>query len=137
MSLILSDVDWRELGRQIRTETKNREVHQPLVSLYRWWARRPHSLMGALIDAAAPFLGPRARISDPFSGGGTVAIETVRRGYQTYAQDINPWAAWGLKVSLTPVNPEELRIAGEQFLSSMRDAANGQYSSTCKCGTYR
>src|SRR4051794_34895869 len=105
MELILADVDWTELARKVRVETKNREVYQPLISVYRWWARRPHSLMGALIDAASPLLGKDAYIADPFSGGGTVAIEAARRGYHIYAQDINPWAAWGLKVSLTPVDP--------------------------------
>src|ERR1700686_4190787 len=112
MDLILADVDWTALARKIRVETKNREVYQPLISVYRWWARRPHSLMGALIDAASPLIGKGAWIADPFSGGGTVAIEAARRGYQVYAQDINPWAAWGLRVSLTPVDPEELKTAG-------------------------
>jgi adenine-specific DNA methylase len=119
MDLILADVDWTALARKIRVETKNREVYQPLISVYRWWARRPHSLMGALIDAASPLIGKGACIADPFSGGGTVAIETARRGYRVYAQDINPWAAWGLKVSLTPVNPEELRAAGKTFLEKL------------------
>ena len=119
MDLILADVDWRTLARKIRIETKNREVYQPLISVYRWWARRPHSLMVALIEAASSLIDKGDCIADPFSGGGTVAIEAARRGYRIYAQDINPWAAWGLKVSLTPVNPEELRKAGKTFLEKL------------------
>jgi adenine-specific DNA methylase len=120
MALILADVDWTKLARKVRVETKNREVYQPLISVYRWWARRPHSLMGALIEAASALLSKDACIADPFSGGGTVAIEAARRGYRIYAQDINPWAAWGLKVSLTPVDPDELRAAGKTFLEKLR-----------------
>src|SRR5436189_6235160 len=80
MELILADVDWTKLARKVRIETKNREVYQPLISVYRWWARRPHSLMGALIDAASCRIPKGACIADPFSGGGTVAIEAARRG---------------------------------------------------------
>lgn len=128
MELILADVDWAELARKVRVETKNREVYQPLISVYRWWARRPHSLMGALIDAASPIMGKDAYIADPFSGGGTVAIEAARRGYRMYAQDINPWAAWGLKVSLTPVDPAELRTAGKTILEKLSQAFHELYT---------
>ena len=127
MALILSDVDWSNLTRRVSVETKNREVYQPLISVYRWWARRPHSLMGALLEAASCQIGDDAFIADPFSGGGTVAIEAARRGYRIYAQDINPWAAWGLKVSLTPVDPEELRWAGKAFLAQLRSEHQALY----------
>src|SRR5690606_14595601 len=43
---LLGCLPWRQLRCAIDVEVKNREVHQPLVSLYRWWARRPHSLIG-------------------------------------------------------------------------------------------
>jgi putative DNA methylase len=121
MKSILANIKWNRLGRAIRSETTNREVHQPLVSMYRWWARRPHNLIGAIIDAAIGQLGPSALIADPFSGGGTVAIEAASRAVRVYAQDINPWAAWGLKVSLSPVDPDLLASVGEDFLGALRD----------------
>jgi adenine-specific DNA methylase/uncharacterized C2H2 Zn-finger protein len=132
MGLILKNVDWGRITRSVRVEMKNREVYQPLISLYRWWARRPHTLMGAVIDAAADLLAADGRVSDPFSGGGTVAIEALRRGYEVYAQDINPWAAWGLKVSLTPVKPEELAQAGTELLASLRTAVGSAYFASCE-----
>src|SRR5437868_6948438 len=113
MAPILSKIPWAELARQIRAETKNRECHQPLVSAYRWWARRPHALIAAILEAASEHLGNGAVVADPFSGGGTVAIEAVRRSLSVYAQDLNPWAAWGLRTSLTVVDPNELASAGE------------------------
>jgi putative DNA methylase len=126
--LILKNVDWSHLSRAIRTEVRNREVHQPLVSMYRWWARRPFSLVSAILDAAR--ISAQSQISDPFSGGGTVAIEAARRGFRVYAQDLNPWASWGLKVSLTAVDPLELANAGNELLEHLRAKQAGAYAST-------
>jgi hypothetical protein len=128
MTPILSRVQWSELLRKVRTETKNREVHQPLVSVYRWWARRPHSLIGGLLEAAAPSLEPTALIADPFSGGGTVAVEAMRRSMNVYAQDVNPWASWGLKISATPVDSEALEAAGNKFLARLRERFGSAYA---------
>src|SRR6266571_4945160 len=121
MPTILSKIPWTDVTREIRAETRNRECHQPLVSVYRWWARRPHALIGAVLDAAGESLKKDALIADPFSGGGTVAIEATRRSLNVYAQDVNPWASWGLRVSLTPVDPAELAAAGDVFLQKVRN----------------
>ncbi len=140
---ILSRVDWPELLREIRLETKNRECYQPLVSVYRWWARRPHSLVRAVLEAAGALLEPNGVIADPFSGGGTVAIESARCSLKVYAQDVNPWAAWGLKVSLTPVDPAKLAAAGDVLLSNLRRqhgpayGAGAELESQCHVHTFR
>src|SRR5688572_17531796 len=96
MQSILAKVDWPKVSRQSRTESRNRECYQPLVSMYRWWARRPHALMGAIIQAASEQLPAKSLVADPFSGGGTVAIECIQRSLSVYAQDVNPWPSWGL-----------------------------------------
>src|SRR6266536_5515614 len=127
MTSILSKIPWPEVAREIRAETRNRECHQPLVSVYRWWARRPHALIGALLDAAGEYLAKDSLIADPFSGGGTVAIEAVRRSLNVYAQDVNPWASWGLRVSLTSIDPDELAAAGDVFLHNVRNSFAGSY----------
>ncbi len=128
---ILSGLDWRGLAQRIRRETRNREVHQPLISVYRWWARRPHSVIGDILSAAASELSPDSLISDPFSGGGTVAIEAARRGYRVYAQDLHPWAIWGLQGCLTPVDVGRFSGAGRKFLNALRDSEQSRYSSSC------
>jgi len=127
---ILANIDWKKLSRATRKEVKNREVQNPLVSLYRWWARRPHTLVSELLNAAV--LHPGSCISDPFSGGGTVAIEAASRRCSVYAQDVNPWAAWGLKVSLTDVDPDELSDAGTRLLNDLREAHRAEYCIECK-----
>lgn len=126
MAWLLSEIDWKSVRRGIRAETRSREDHQPLISLYRWWARRPHTLIGAILDASDIAAGD-GLVLDPFSGGGTVAIEAARRSIPVYAQDLNPWAAWGLHITLAPVSSKELRAAGEDFLARLRAAEGWRY----------
>lgn len=109
---ILEGLNWRAVEEAVGREQSNREKFTPTISVFRWWARRPHSLMGAIIDAArAADPDPKFRLSDPFSGGGTVAIEAARRGIPAYAQDLYPWPITGLATSLTPVKLIEFDLA--------------------------
>jgi adenine-specific DNA methylase len=98
---LIDHVSWRSLDRLVISQQKNRSAHAPVISLYRWWARRPHCFAGAVLDAAKhefrrePFL-----VADPFSGGGTVAFEAARRSLAIYAQDLYPWPSQGLATAL-------------------------------------
>jgi putative DNA methylase len=132
---ILARVNWRAVGARAAKELSNREVHAPVVSTYRWWARRPHSVMGALLDAAVAQYGPELVVSDPFSGGGTVTFEAARRGLKTYAQDLYPWPARGLAAALGACDTAELQAAADQVLAALaphreayRTAAGGELS---------
>src|SRR3954452_11476436 len=100
---LLARVPWADLDGLVRHQQRNREVHAPGISLFRWWARRPHGLIGALLDAATAD-GDMPFVSDPFSGGGTVAMEAARRGLSVYAQDLHPWATIGLSSTLDGVD---------------------------------
>ena len=53
------------------------------------------------------------RISDPFSGGGTVAIEAARRGLPMHAQDLYPWPILGLQTCLSTPTLEEFDYAAD------------------------
>ena len=129
---LLSRLNWRRIGKQVAAELTNREQHSPVVSSYRWWARRPHSVMGGLLDAAVATYGEQIVVADPFSGGGTVTFEAARRGLRAYAQDLYPWPARGLAAALTPCDPAELRQCGSDVLAAVtgeracyRNAATG------------
>lgn len=108
---LLSRINWRQLGSIVQRELTNREDHAPAVSAYRWWARRPHSVMGAILDAAVDRYGDGLTVSDPFSGGGTVTFEAARRGLKAYAQDLYPWPVRGLESALQPCDPAFLAEA--------------------------
>jgi len=129
-TVLLERVDWLSVNARVPREQRNREVYVPLISLYRWWARRPHALIGSLIDAADSD-GSTLVLADPFSGGGTVAIEAVRRGHAIYAQDLHPWPVTGLATALDGVDGGSLRSAADQVLEELGPLRHELYSTTC------
>jgi putative DNA methylase len=126
---LLSEVVWEDVEARVRAQQRNREVHTPTISLFRWWARRPHALIGAILDAASDTDVPPV-VSDPFSGGGTVALEAVRRGCPIYAQDLHPWAIAGLRGALEEIDPDELELAAGRLLSGLADTRRRLYGGT-------
>lgn len=116
---ILDHVDWNQVDRLVKIQQRNREAHTPAVSSFRWWARRSHASMGAILDAAAHELGSVFAVSDPFSGGGTVAYEAVRRGLAVYAQDLHAWPTFGLAASLRPTDQQEFEAATRSLLDKL------------------
>jgi putative DNA methylase len=123
-------VAWDAVNERVRREQRNREVYVPPISLFRWWARRPHALIGALMDVATE-TGSKPVISDPFSGGGTVAMEAARRGLSLYAQDLHPWAATGLVTILDGVDPDALEGACDTLLEVLGERCGDLYATTC------
>lgn len=127
---LLSRVAWEGVNERVRHEQRNREIYVPPISLYRWWARRPHALIGALLDAACEIRRSPV-ISDPFSGGGTVAMEAARRGLRLYAQDLHPWAVAGLASALDGVDPDALGRAVAELLEVLGGSCSHLYATTC------
>lgn len=101
-----------EVSELARTESRNREVYLPPVSVYRWWARRTEAVNGAVIDAfARDQSGTRLVVADPFAGGGVIPLAAATRGHRVYAQDLNPWATAGLASMLALPAADALREA--------------------------
>lgn len=133
---LISEIAWSDVETRVKAQQRNREVHTPTISLFRWWARRPHALIGAILDAAGSEMGSAPVISDPFSGGGTVALEAVRRGLPIYAQDLHPWAIAGLRGALEEIDPDELEAAGQRLLSRLTGTRDRLYGSIHADGSH-
>jgi putative DNA methylase len=114
---ILRHIDQQEVSSAAKIETRNREVHLPPVSIYRWWARRTEAINGALVEAAARELGRTEGmlIADPFAGGGVIPLAALMRGHSVYAQDLNPWVGKGLSAMLGLPSAQQIRQAREYF----------------------
>lgn len=125
---LLERIDWPALDQRVAREQRNREAHAPAISLFRWWARRPHALIGEILDAAG---AEATSVSDPFSGGGTVALEAAARGLDIYAQDLHPWAAMGVATALDRVDPATLREGGEAWVEGLVSKRRELYGTTC------
>jgi putative DNA methylase len=130
---LLAQIDWPSVDQLVRLQQRSRERHTPPISLYRWWARRPHALIGALLDAAGDLQGSKCApvVADPFSGGGTVALESVLRGFPTFAQDLHPWAMTGLATALDGVSAEQLTEAAERLLAALEPVRRMSYGTCC------
>lgn len=131
----LRHLDPCAISEAARIETRNREVYLPPISVYRWWARRTEAVNGAVIDAVAaerasdePML-----VVDPFAGGGVIPLAAMMRRHRVYAQDLNPWAAFGLASMLALPDPDLIRegvAALSQRVTTIVQAAYGTTSST-------
>ena len=132
----LRHLDVPAVSEAARRESRNREIHLPPVSVYRWWARRTESVNGAIIEAFERDLpGKRLLVVDPFSGGGVIPLAAVQRGHRTYAQDINPWAAHGLVATLSIASPEDLEGALTTIAEVMKPTIQSAYATEMLDGT--
>lgn len=131
----LRHLDVASISAAAAREVARREKHLPIVSVFRWWARRTSAVSGAVIDAVAKDLGSPLRIADPFAGGGTVAFEALIRGHRIHAQDIDPWAAHGIAAAIGLPRPQALRAAGERLHNSVADLLDRAYSTRFADGT--
>jgi putative DNA methylase len=130
---LLSGIDWQRLEQQIRAQQRNREIYTPPISLFRWWARRSHALIGALLDSAVDArAGASLAVSDPFSGGGTVAIEAARRGLPVYAQDLHPWAVTGVATALDRIDHAEFAEVADALLEKLAPLRRQLYAIPCE-----
>lgn len=131
----LRHLDVATVESQARAESRNRERVVPLVSLYRWWARRTDAVTGALLDAYTVDHPGRLHVADPFAGGGASALAALRRGHRVYAQDINPWAAKGLGLLLNMPDPSAVEVVTRQLTGRVPTLLQGAYATYLSDGT--
>ncbi len=131
----LRHLDVADIDARVRREVRNREVHLPPVSTYRWWARRTESVNGAIIDAVNRDLPGRLVVSDPFAGGGVIPLAAVVRNHRVYAQDLNPWAASGLAAMLSLPDADALRAGIAALAQRVLPEATAAYGTVLSDGT--
>ncbi|MCK4283769.1 MAG: DUF1156 domain-containing protein, partial [Candidatus Brocadiae bacterium] len=92
-------------------EKQIQQSYRPVISIHKWFARRPGTLFRALLlsefvdkplqDAFYESNDLRGvRIADPFMGGGTPLLEANRLGCDVIGYDINPMAYWIVKEAI-------------------------------------
>lgn len=131
----LGGLDYLKVSADARAESRNREIHLPPVSTYRWWARRTSAVNGAVIDAFNAMTPGRLLVADMFAGGGVIPLAAVARGHQVYAQDLNPWAAAGLTAMLGLPAPDKLREAASTIEQWVHTEVEAAYGTTLTDGT--
>ena len=121
----LLDMRWRARGWNAEVETDEglRKVLLKFIADFANWdnAAKPDYLETgrALVRAAHPEETPL--VVDPFAGGGSIPLEALRLGCETFASDLNPVACLILKVMLEdiprygPALADELRRVGAEI----------------------
>lgn len=115
----------------------DRRSRDPIYSAHRWWARRPPSLMRALLIASSlPDTVSREdfwvtyntstealaglRVHDPFMGGGSTLVEAARLGASVGGSDVDPTAVAIVKHCLGAGADSEVTKAGDEMLGFLR-----------------
>jgi len=140
---VLANFDAGTVSAAAKAETRNRESTLPVISLYRWWARRTSAVASALTDAAVTTIGrERLVVADPFAGGGVIALAALLAGHSVVAQELDPWAARNLATMATPGDPAELvrleahladAIAAiDSYHTTMADGTRGRVAHTLR-----
>lgn len=132
---VLGDLDITRVSAAAKAETRKREGTLPVISLYRWWARRTSAVATAVAVAASRSLGREELvIADPFAGGGVIALASLLSGHTVVAQELDPWAARNLATMATPGDSSEL-VRLEAHLAGAVAAIDSSYRTTMADGT--
>ncbi len=124
-------------------EKQIQQHYRPVISVHKWFARRPGSLFRSLI--LAEFCDRAVRNSylegheiegvclDPFMGGGTPLVEAARVGMSVIGYDTNPMARWVVERELEDVDPDELARVGEAIAAEVEKRTRALYVTDCPC----
>ena len=127
-----------------RVIAADRRVHDPAYVAHRWWARRPPSLMRAILLAAVMEDGATQRefwdrfggdvpslsgiaVHDPFMGGGTTLVEASRLGASVSGTDVDPTAQMMVAHALRPARESDVKEAGNTLLEYLRGHFSALY----------
>lgn len=129
------------VARLASREKQMQQSYRPVISVHKWFARRPGALFRAL--ALAEFVDLRVDRSyarphelagvclDPFMGGGTPVFEASRLGMSVVGWDTNPMARWVVERELEDVDPDELRRVGERVAADVERKVRSLYITSC------
>lgn len=133
------------VARRASREKQVQQNYRPVISVHKWFARRPGSLFRAL--ALAELVDAPLRSSferghqlkgvclDPFMGGGTPLFEAARLGMSVIGFDTNPMARWIVERELEDVDPDELARVGENVAVDVEAQLADLYTTDCPgCG---
>jgi len=130
-------------------EKQIQQNHRPVISVHKWFARRPGTLFRGLLlsEFASPplrkcyyeshtFKG--LRIADPFMGGGIPLIEANRIGCDIIGYDINPMAHWIVQQEIQHIDLEAYRREADTLRRDLEKDIGHFYRTRClECGNPR
>jgi putative DNA methylase len=130
-----------EVSRLVQADRRSRD---PIYGVHKWFARRPPTLVRALLLAShlAADTDPcefwamqgsegdwlhGAVVYDPFMGGGTSLVESARMGAAVVGRDVDPIAVAVVGSELHPPT-EEFAEASDDLISHLSSKHGGRFS---------
>jgi 16S rRNA G966 N2-methylase RsmD len=96
---------------------------------HKYWARKTWNVVGEFIETYCPEGGI---VFDPFAGSGVVAMEALRAGRRAIVCDLLPIATEITRLTLKPVNLDQLRQAFERVEKRVKNRILDLYKTTCR-----
>lgn len=127
-------------------EKQIQQNYRPIISVHKWFARRPGTLFRGLLLSEFLDTPPRdafyranqlrgLRIADPFMGGGTPLIEANRLGCDIIGFDINPMSYWIVKQEIEHLDLEAYLQAVHGLREALEREVGHLYRTRCeRCG---
>ncbi len=114
----------------------NRQIpplaHAPMHVWHKFWSRKTWNVVAEHIKCYCPEGGV---VLDPFAGSGVTAMEALRNGRRAIVCDILPVATEIIRLTIQPVNIEELQKAFRRVERRVRNRIERLYMTKCrKCG---
>jgi adenine-specific DNA methylase len=123
-------------------EKQVQQSYRPLISIHKWFARRPGTLFrnlllsefgnGAVRDDFWMSHNIDAVIADPFMGGGTTIFEALRLGAGVVGRDVNPMAYWLVRQGVEGIKLDQFAAAGEKIWLALLDEIGNLYRTRCE-----
>lgn len=129
------------VARLALREKQMQQSYRPVISIHKWFARRPGTLFRSLLLsefgdkplAETYWNGNRFAgiIADPFLGGGTTVFEALRLGLGVVASDVNPMSYWLVRQAVEEIDIAEFTDEGERVWRELRDQLGSLYQTDC------
>ncbi|MBM3333447.1 DNA adenine methylase [Candidatus Sumerlaeota bacterium] len=111
----------------------NRQIpplaHTPMYVWHKFWGRKTWSVVAEYIKAYCPEGGI---VLDPFAGSGVVAMEALKAGRKAIVCDLLPVATEITRLTLKPVDVDQLRHAFERVAKRVKDRILALYETRCR-----
>lgn len=135
---------WFPYVEMSRLVAADRRLRDPVYGVHRWFARRPATLVRALLlgadlpatvsketfwerhGSSNPWLSG-VTVFDPFVGGGTSLVEAARMGASVAGRDVDPMAVALANTELHPEVAEGAATTAESLIDHLRDVLRELY----------
>ena len=147
MTYIEKDLPIEELGKLAHKEAHARS---PIYQMHKWWARRSSSVFRMFVLASFAdddvaeyqlweqfYNGANLQgkiVLDPFMGGGTTIVESLRLGCKVIGRDINPVAWFITKKEIESIELDKLDVAFAKLQESAGQFIKNYYRTKCPSG---